>query len=82
MFLILFNDLILIAVGTSIGSAFYNISPLAGGSFRAGPMEAENIAINPELGLAQQTIHSVDEEATLEAARAHESRCKGQPGRY
>ena len=72
VFLILFNDLILIAVGTSIGSAFYNISPLAGGSFRAGPMEAENIAINPELGLAQQTIHSVDEEATLEL-RAHTS---------
>jgi hypothetical protein len=72
LFLIIFNDMVLIAVGTSIGSAFYGIKPLAGGSFRAGPMEAENIAVNPELGMAQQTIHSVDDEAMLEL-RAHTS---------
>ena len=72
LFLIIFNDMVLIAVGTSIGSAFYGIKPLAGGSFRSGPMEAENIAVNPELGMAQQTIHSVDDEAMLEL-RAHTS---------
>jgi hypothetical protein len=65
LFLIMFNDLVLIAVGSAIGSAFYNIKPLKGGSFSAGPIEVEQLAVNPEVGFAGATIQSTDDDASL-----------------
>ena len=47
---IVINDIMLIAVGSLVGSAFYSIEPIKDGSFRADRIEVEGLAIDPDNG--------------------------------
>ena len=70
LLLIVFNDIVLIAVGMAIGSAFYGVGPLVGGSFTADAIQVEEMSVLPERGEAHGLLHSVDGSSKLDL-RSH-----------
>ena len=62
---IIINDVMLIAVGSMVGSAFYSIEPIKDGSFRADRIEVEGLAIDPENGAVLVSLESEDKGAEL-----------------
>eukprot|EP01043_Picozoa_sp_COSAG02_P005539 COSAG02_NODE_151_length_33583_cov_25.995042_1_plen_2855_part_10 len=62
---IVINDIMLIAVGSLVGSAFYSIEPIKGGSFRAERIEVEGLSIDPDNGAVLVELESEDRGAEL-----------------
>eukprot|EP01046_Picozoa_sp_COSAG06_P002180 COSAG06_NODE_75_length_25804_cov_247.408364_6_plen_4151_part_00 len=62
---IVINDIMLIAVGSLVGSAFYSIEPIKDGSFRAERIEVEGLAIDPDNGAVLVELESEDRGAEL-----------------
>ena len=62
---IVINDMMLIAVGSLVGSAFYSIEPIKDGSFRAERIEVEGLSIYPDNGAVLVELESEDRGAEL-----------------
>lgn len=65
MLVIVINDMMLIAVGSLVGSAFYSIEPIKDGSFRAERIEVEGLSIDPDNGAVLVELESEDRGAEL-----------------
>ena len=62
---VILNDVLLIALGASVGSAFYSIEPIVDGSFRAAKIEVEGLQIDPDQGRVKVMLESKDKDAEL-----------------
>lgn len=71
---IVINDILLIALGASIASAFYQIEPIDNGSFRADNIEVAGLKIDPGSGDVNVLMESFDAQTELALKSA-----KGMP---
>ena len=65
MLCVLVNGVVLIALAITMGSAFYSISPISNGSFRASRVETTGLIVNPSVGAVDVRMLSVEGDTEL-----------------
>jgi hypothetical protein len=73
---IIVNDILLIVLGASIASAFYQIEPIEDGSFRANNIEVTGLKIDPGSGNVHVQMESFDSQTELALRSAAGERAK------